>query len=238
MPRHRSGLFLSVDKTKARTGAGFTLVEVLVVGAILVILASLLAPAIGKMQKRAATVTCASNLRQLGSAFFLYAGENNGCLPPVRVNSQPGWQSAIWPYVYAGQGPSWPGNCAQVDSQWKTAPDRKKNIFNCPVMYAGRSVPVPGTVLSPSGYSYALSGEVNGFDVPTPLTKVSNPAATAMVLESSYGITGRWYFWENFGMIPHNEACNVLFYDGHIDCRKLKDISKSSSDVFWRGTAE
>jgi len=59
----------------------FTLIELLAVVAIIGILSALLLPAIGKIQDSANGTKCASNLKQIGSAMMMYAGENNGIFP-------------------------------------------------------------------------------------------------------------------------------------------------------------
>jgi prepilin-type N-terminal cleavage/methylation domain-containing protein len=59
----------------------FTLIEMLVVIAIIVILAAILIPAVGAAQARALEADCASNLRQLGAALHNYAVSNRGLFP-------------------------------------------------------------------------------------------------------------------------------------------------------------
>lgn len=62
---------------------GFTLIELLVTVAIVASLASLLLPEAKKLAARAEITACASNLRQVGLAGFLYAAENNQKLPTI-----------------------------------------------------------------------------------------------------------------------------------------------------------
>ncbi len=66
--------------------AGFTLVELLVVISIVVILISLLLPALSRAKELALRTACASNLHQLGVALFAYASEYHR-YPPQRLAS-------------------------------------------------------------------------------------------------------------------------------------------------------
>src|SRR5215467_68450 len=59
---------------------GFTLVELLVVLAIIAILASLLLPALGKAKSKAEGIFCLNNTKQLALAWSLYADDHNGRL--------------------------------------------------------------------------------------------------------------------------------------------------------------
>ena len=63
---------------KQRKPSGFTLIEVLVVIAIIALLAGMLLPALASAKRKARVVTCLNNKRQCMLAFHMYADDNQG----------------------------------------------------------------------------------------------------------------------------------------------------------------
>jgi len=67
--------------------AGFALIELLVVVAVIAILAGLLLPALGRAKERAQGMGCLNHLRQLQIGFHLYADDNDGRLSPSEMHA-------------------------------------------------------------------------------------------------------------------------------------------------------
>lgn len=65
-----------------KTKRGFTLIELLVVTGILIVLASLLIPAVAKARRQAHRVECMNHLGQIGKGLLMYAMDYDGRIPP------------------------------------------------------------------------------------------------------------------------------------------------------------
>ncbi len=97
-------------KTRTTT---FTLIELLIVIAIIAILASMLLPALSKARASAQAIKCVSNNKQLGLHVVMYANDFNGTYPSAAkicpwegsdVNGAPGWANLLHDNVGAPKG--------------------------------------------------------------------------------------------------------------------------------------
>jgi len=79
-----------------KSPSAFTLIEMLIVIAIIGALAALLVPAASKGIEASRSAKCLSNLRQIGVAASAYSGENNGRLVPTNVAGANTAASKIW----------------------------------------------------------------------------------------------------------------------------------------------
>ncbi len=94
---------------------GFTLIELLVVIAIIALLLAVILPALLKSKKQAQMVVCRSNVRQIGTAAYLYAEAYDTYLP--RGGASGTWFKCFLPYV---------------DDKSNEGDYRRVKIYRCP----------------------------------------------------------------------------------------------------------
>lgn len=102
------------DEDFAMRKRGFTLIEMLIVVAIVAILAALLMPALRHGLDAAKSAACANNEKQLFTCFTMFADDNHGCYPPGNTKYTGGKDQIDWPYFSSGSESTWDGrwiNC-------------------------------------------------------------------------------------------------------------------------------
>ena len=82
---------ISKAKSIRQKNKSFTLVELLVVVAIIAILMSLLMPVLAKAKKIALNAVCASNQKQLGIAMFSFTADNRNQLIQTTGGGSVSW---------------------------------------------------------------------------------------------------------------------------------------------------
>ena len=84
---------------------GFSLIELLIVVAIVAILSGLLFPAVGYVREKARNTSCLNNLRQWGMALNLYLDEHRSIFPacpkgrPNPAGEKDAWFNVLPPYI-------------------------------------------------------------------------------------------------------------------------------------------
>ena len=147
--RHRSNNTLSRKPIH-----GFTLVELLVVISIIALLVSILLPALNKAREAAKLVTCSTNERQHGFAFYQYAEDHNGRIVPGNHE--------IGETLYAGGGtiPTNMGFLLWGSGQYQGKPFQ---AFRVQGSGGGGYLPLP---TSDHSVIYCPSEKVNLYDTP------------------------------------------------------------------------
>ena len=205
-------------KTHRRCRTAFTLIELLVVIAIVTLLAGMLLPALQSARDLAKGIRCAGNLKQIGVAFDLYAGDERSYCPATNSGSGTDpengkwtifdWQRSLWPLLVG------PLSAQPYDPYY---PPITRTVFFC------SATPVTTGGLSGTSGTYLRFGmNTNIFTARTGITSVGsgllptpypasfaqNAAGNVLVDEVYRGNCGYpWgYYLEGGGMgnIPHN----------------------------------
>lgn len=212
-----------------RASHGFTLIELLVVIAIIGILASMLLPALSSAKQKAWTISCTSNLHQIGIGMKLFADDNADLNPesgmtiywgatdvaPPEGSGKPSWMQQIVSYVGNTNAFNCPGN-AQLPITMKGPFNYFNGVRAAYVANNDQFGPVNNTkIMFPT--SYVLSGDTCGipnvssgedggtFD---PLDADKDDYTQNCVGGPTNGTP--YQLWQ-----VHSGGQNILFGDGH-----------------------
>ena len=117
---------VSSPRSSRRASAGLSLLEILVVVAICVVLASLLIGAIGRARDQALAAKCSGTLKQLGTAFLAYAADHNGSFPTMFQGPAPAPEQNYWNYTIAPYLGLRPDQGAALNTLMCPAPSKEK----------------------------------------------------------------------------------------------------------------
>ena len=212
----------------------FTLIELLIVIAIIAILAGMLLPALNKARESGRSASCMNNLKSITGTALLYAGDNHDFMPPASGNAGDGstwvcprepWISSdfvhcFWVYTtsrYAGE--QWTGG--QAPAKIYQCPSEPDEIY--------RHTNHPDIPVSNYGYYQRLGAPTSwsADNVMRKLTRNRAPSRTGIITDLKAKSCDRTTFMRlgttddfmsaSFGYAPHHSSgSNAGFADGHV----------------------
>ena len=225
-------------KRNSKAAKGFTLVELLVVIAVIAILAALLLPALSRAKASAKRTQCLSNVRQIGFGIHLYAGDNSDTLPDT--------ENLTWNELETNHCFIFYKRLVKIYVGLQGASSPEDRLFACPADTFYYDFPVPNRVTEglhdQPNTDYSSYGFIGGNPQTTPkppaflnedsyggvgglkLASIKDPARTVLLMEISAGFPWSWHQPQSVpaGQFGFNDARNVVgFVDGHVSYIKM-----------------
>ncbi|EIQ01957.1 prepilin-type N-terminal cleavage/methylation domain-containing protein [Opitutaceae bacterium TAV1] len=210
--------------------AAFTLIELLTVIAIIGILAAIIIPTVGKVRSMARATQCASNLRQLGVAASLYAGDNKDEVVYANYYSETStrWCDKLAPYV----------NVTFPDNATLNAGDiLPASVFRCP----SAQEPARSGNKSHYGKNWFINSakgdpnEKNSARVGHRHANIDTPSRYFFIADATTRSDGysNWRIGdfnkprEYLEFNRHSGRCNILFMDSHVESLRESQITQN-----------
>jgi prepilin-type N-terminal cleavage/methylation domain-containing protein len=180
-----------------RTRAAFTLLELLVVMAIIAVLIGLILPAIQKVRDAADRSKCNNNVRQLALAVHQYAYHRQDQLPPLGRWALPGgsWSTFLLPYIE--QEPLYRMAITMVQP-WLSVELRSTRVvaFICPSETSAPNGMCPhGWAITNYAPNYQIFGSNGGdgfgnYGSKYPLGALPDGTSNIIIIAERYGLPG------------------------------------------------